>query len=93
MSDPDTEVKLVDPETGQLVAVGEPGELVVKGPQVFTMGYHNRPDETARTLRDGWIYTGDICTMDEDGYFYIVDRVKDIEKGIERTNEVIKRRR
>jgi long-chain acyl-CoA synthetase len=75
---PDTEVKLVDPETGEIVPVGEPGEFVAKGPQVFTAGYHKRPEETARTLRDGWIYTGDICKMDEDGYFYVVDRLKDM---------------
>jgi acyl-CoA synthetase (AMP-forming)/AMP-acid ligase II len=75
---PDTEVKLVDPETGEIVPVGEPGEFVAKGPQVFTIGYHNRPDETAHTLRDGWIHTGDICRMDEDGYFYVVDRLKDM---------------
>ncbi len=75
---PDTEVKLVDPETGEIVPVGEPGEFVAKGPQVFTLGYHKRPEETAHTLRDGWIYTGDICKMDEDGYFYVVDRLKDM---------------
>ena len=75
---PDTDVKLVDPETGEIVPVGEPGELVVKGPQVFSLGYHNKPEETARTLRDGWIYTGDICRMDPNGYFYVVDRVKDM---------------
>jgi len=75
---PDTEVKLVDPETGEIVPVGEPGEFVAKGPQVFTEGYHKRPEETAQTLRDGWIYTGDICKMDEDGYFYVVDRLKDM---------------
>jgi len=75
---PDTEVKLVDPETGEIVPVGEPGEFVAKGPQVFTAGYHKRPEETARALRDGWIYTGDICKMDEDGYFYVVDRLKDM---------------
>jgi acyl-CoA synthetase (AMP-forming)/AMP-acid ligase II len=75
---PDTEVKLVDPETGEIVPVGEPGEFVARGPQVFTAGYHNRPEETAHTLRDGWIYTGDICKMDEDGYFYVVDRLKDM---------------
>jgi long-chain acyl-CoA synthetase len=75
---PDTEVKLVDPETREIVPVGEPGELIVKGPQVFTLGYHNKPDETANTLKDGWIYTGDVCRMDEDGYFYVVDRVKDM---------------
>jgi acyl-CoA synthetase (AMP-forming)/AMP-acid ligase II len=75
---PDTEVKLVDPQTGETVSVGEPGELAVKGPQVFTLGYHNRPEETAHTLRNGWIFTGDICTMDEDGYFFVVDRLKDM---------------
>ncbi len=75
---PDTEVKLVDPETGKLAPVGEPGEVVARGPQVFTIGYHNKPEETANTLRDGWIYTGDICTMDEEGYFYVVDRLKDM---------------
>jgi long-chain acyl-CoA synthetase len=75
---PDTEVKLVDPETGEIVPVGEPGELIVKGPQVFTVGYHNKPEETANTLKDGWIYTGDVCRMDEDGFFYVVDRVKDM---------------
>ena len=75
---PDTEVKLVDPETGEIVPRGEPGEFVARGPQVFTVGYHNKPEETANTLRDGWIFTGDICTMDEDGYFYVVDRLKDM---------------
>jgi long-chain acyl-CoA synthetase len=75
---PDTEVKLIDPDSGDVVPVGEPGELVVKGPQVFTEGYHNKPDETAATLKDGWIHTGDVCKMDDDGYFYVVDRVKDM---------------
>jgi acyl-CoA synthetase (AMP-forming)/AMP-acid ligase II len=75
---PDTEVKLVDPETGELAPPGEPGEFVVRGPQVFTLGYHNNPEETAKTLKGGWIYTGDICKMDADGYFYVVDRLKDM---------------
>jgi long-chain acyl-CoA synthetase len=75
---PDTEVKVVDPETKEIVPQGEPGELVAKGPQVFTKGYHNRPEETANTLREGWIYTGDIVRMDEDGYFWVVDRLKDM---------------
>ena len=75
---PDTEVKLIDPDSGEIVPAGDPGELVVKGPQVFTEGYHNKPDETAATLKDGWIYTGDVCKMDEDGYFYVVDHVKDM---------------
>jgi len=75
---PDTAVKLIDPESGAIVPAGEPGELIVKGPQVFTAGYHNKPEETAATLKEGWIHTGDICRMDEDGYFYVVDRVKDM---------------
>jgi len=75
---PDTEVKLVDPDTGELAPLEEPGEFVARGPQVFTLGYHNKPEETAKTLKDGWIYTGDICKMDADGYFYVVDRLKDM---------------
>jgi len=58
---------------------GEVGELVLKGPQVMK-GYHNMPTETANTLRDGWLYTGDIAYMDENGYFYIVDRKKELIK-------------
>jgi acyl-CoA synthetase (AMP-forming)/AMP-acid ligase II len=75
---PDTEVKLVNPDTGELAPPGEPGEFVVRGPQVFTLGYYKNPQETAKTLKEGWIYTGDICKMDEDGYFYVVDRLKDM---------------
>ena len=75
---PNTDCKIVDPDTGeQEMPVGEEGELIIKGPQVMK-GYWNRPDETARTLRNGWLYTGDIARMDEDGYFYIVDRKKDM---------------
>ena len=74
----DTEIKLVDPETNEIVPLGEAGEFVAKGPQVFTRGYHNKPEETAHALRDGWMYTGDVCVMDEEGYFYIVDRLKDM---------------
>ena len=75
---PDTECKLVDIETGkQEVPPGEAGELIIKGPQVMK-GYWNRPRETEETLRDGWLYTGDIAQMDEDGYFYLVDRKKDM---------------
>jgi acyl-CoA synthetase (AMP-forming)/AMP-acid ligase II len=74
---PDTEVKLVDPETGELAALGEPGEICVRGPQVMK-GYYNKPEETAHALRDGWMHTGDIGRMDEDGYFYVVDRLKDM---------------
>ena len=74
---PDTEAKIIDLETGEPVPVGETGELVVRGPQVMK-GYWNQPEATAETLRDGWLYTGDIVRMDEDGYFYVVDRKKDM---------------
>ena len=78
---PDTEVKIVDIETGeQVLGVGEAGELCIRGPQVMT-GYWNLPEETANTLREGWLYTGDIAVMDEDGYFKIVDRKKDMILG------------
>jgi long-chain acyl-CoA synthetase len=73
---PGTDVRLVD-DSGADVALGQPGELIVRGPQVMD-GYWQRPDETAQVLRDGWLYTGDIATMDEDGYFQIVDRKKDM---------------
>jgi long-chain acyl-CoA synthetase len=75
---PDTDAKIVDVETGEKeMPVGEIGELIIKGPQVMK-GYWNRPDETALTLRNGWLYTGDIAYMDNDGYFYIVDRKKEM---------------
>jgi long-chain acyl-CoA synthetase len=78
---PDTEVRIVDAETGeQVLGVGEAGELCVHGPQVMT-GYWNMPEETANTLREEWLYTGDIAVMDEDGYFKIVDRKKDMILG------------
>ena len=73
---PGTDVRLVDND-GQDVPRGQPGELWVKGPQVMK-GYWQRPDETARVLRDGWLATGDIAVMDEDGYLQIVDRKKDM---------------
>jgi long-chain acyl-CoA synthetase len=71
-----TDVRLVN-DDGQDVTPGMPGELIVRGPQVMR-GYWQRPDETAKVLKDGWLYTGDIATMDEDGYFQIVDRKKDM---------------
>jgi len=75
---PDTDCKIVDLETGSKeVSAGEEGELCIKGPQVMK-GYWNRPEETAQTIRDGWLYTGDIARMDSDGYFSIVDRKKDM---------------
>jgi long-chain acyl-CoA synthetase len=75
---PSTDARIVDVETGeQEMPIGESGELIIKGPQVMK-GYLNMPDETAATLKDGWLYTGDVAMMDEDGYFYIVDRKKDM---------------
>lgn len=77
---PDVDCRIIslDDEVTEM-PLGEIGELVIKGPQVFK-GYHNMPTETANTLRDGWLYTGDIARMDEDGYFYIVDRKKELIK-------------
>ena len=75
---PDTDCQIVDVETGlRSLPPGELGELIIRGPQIMK-GYWNRPDETALTLRGGWLYTGDIARMDEQGYFYIVDRKKDM---------------
>ena len=74
---PDTEFRLIDPETGQPAKAGEPGEIAIRGPQVMK-GYFNKPEETTNAIRDGWMFTGDVARMDEDGYFYIVDRVKDM---------------
>ena len=75
---PDTDAKIVDLETGEKeMPQGESGELIVRGPQVMK-GYWNRMDDTAETIRDNWLYTGDIAKVDEDGYFYIVDRKKDM---------------
>ncbi len=74
----DTECRIVDLDTGEIdVPQGQPGQLIIRGPQV-TKGYLNKPEETANLLRNGWCYTGDVATMDEDGYFYIVDRIKDM---------------
>ncbi|MEP7269939.1 MAG: AMP-binding protein, partial [Acidobacteriota bacterium] len=73
-----TECKIVDLEAGTTeVAIGEEGELCIRGAQVMK-GYWNQPEETANTLRDGWLYTGDVARMDEDGFFYIVQRKKDM---------------
>jgi len=73
----DTDVKLIDPETKMPPKVGEPGEIVIRGPQIMR-GYYNQPTETANAVRDGWMHTGDVARMDEDGYFYLVDRLKDM---------------
>jgi long-chain acyl-CoA synthetase len=77
---PDTEARIMDQAAGlEELPVGAVGELVIRGPQVMK-GYYNNPEETARTLRNGWLYTGDIARCDRDGYFTIVDRKKDIIK-------------
>ena len=73
---PGTEVVLVD-DDGKPVATGEPGELLVRGPQVM-QGYWRRPDETDKVLQNGWLLTGDVAVMEPDGYFRIVDRKKDM---------------
>jgi long-chain acyl-CoA synthetase len=75
---PDTLARVADPsDPERTMPVGEPGELALAGPQVMR-GYWNRPDETAQVLRDGWLLTGDMAMMDEEGYFSIVDRKKDM---------------
>ncbi len=75
---PDNEVRLVDIGTGLVdVKPSEPGEILLKGPTVM-QGYWNNPEETKNQLKDGWLSTGDIGQMDEEGYFYIVDRKKDM---------------
>jgi long-chain acyl-CoA synthetase len=75
---PDTDARIVDPEDGvRDVPRGQIGELIVRGPQVM-LGYWNDPDATARAIRDGWLYTGDLAIEDEDGFFRIVDRKKDL---------------
>ena len=75
---PLTEVEIVDTDTGQTkMPLGEPGEIRVRGPQIMS-GYRNLPDETATALRNGWLYTGDIGALDEDGYLFIQDRKKDM---------------
>ncbi len=75
---PDTGARIVDADDGlEVLPVGEIGELILSGPQVMA-GYWNKPAETAEVLQDGWLYTGDLAHMDEDGYFHIVDRKKDV---------------
>lgn len=74
---PNTDAMVVDPETKKPLPKGEVGELAIKGPQVMS-GYWKMDNETKEVLRDGWLYTGDMSRVDEDGYFYIVDRKKDM---------------
>lgn len=71
------EMQIIDPDTGQPLPPGEHGEIAIRGPNVMS-GYWNRPQETAAVLQDGWFHSGDIGFMDEEGYFYVVDRLKDM---------------
>ncbi|PZS24617.1 MAG: AMP-binding protein, partial [Pseudonocardiales bacterium] len=74
---PHQEVKVVDPATGRPVPIGEPGEFCTRGYSVMR-GYWNEPEKTAEVLRDGWMHTGDLATMDDEGYLNIVGRIKDM---------------
>ncbi len=71
-----TDIRVVN-EAGKDCAAGEPGEVLVRGPHVM-LGYWNRPEATAETIVDGWLRTGDVAVMDDDGYIYIQDRIKDM---------------
>jgi long-chain acyl-CoA synthetase len=73
---PDTDARIVDPQDGKTeLPAGKTGQLVIRGPQVMK-GYWNQSEETERVLREGWLHTGDLAWMDEDGFFYFVDRMK-----------------
>ena len=73
---PSTEVRIAD-EHDNVLPMGQTGEIQVRGPQVM-LGYYNKPDETAKTIRNGWLCTGDVGVIDEDGYLRVVDRIKDM---------------
>jgi len=78
---PDVECRIVSiQDEKKVLSINEPGELIIRGPQIM-QGYHEMPSETELTLRDGWLFTGDIAKMDADGYFYLVDRKKDVIKA------------
>lgn len=74
---PGTDIRFVDVETGEVVPIGERGELQVKGPQIM-LGYYNNPEATNDAFVDGWLRTGDVGYIDEDGYVFLVDRIKDL---------------
>ena len=77
---PGVDCRIVDLESGtHVLGIGEIGELIIRGPQVMA-GYHEQPEETNMVLRDGWLFTGDVARMDTDGFFYLVDRKKDVVK-------------
>ncbi|MBF0443035.1 MAG: long-chain fatty acid--CoA ligase [Oligoflexales bacterium] len=76
---PNTEIRIVDLNDPEMeMPQGSEGELVIRGPQVSTMGYYKKPEESMMTFRDGWLYTGDIARVDEEGYVFLVDRKKDM---------------
>ena len=76
----DNEIRIVDTETGQMeMPTGQVGEITMRCPQMM-LGYYQHPTETANTIRDGWLFTGDLGYLDEDGYLFIVDRKKDVIK-------------
>lgn len=74
---PETDARIVDPETRSALSFNEVGELALRGPQIMK-GYWRQPEETARVLNEGWLYTGDLACMDEEGFVKIVDRKKDL---------------
>jgi long-chain acyl-CoA synthetase len=75
---PDTDIRIVDiADPDKELEVGEPGEIAIKGPQIM-MGYYQKPEETAKAIKEGWFYSGDIGKFDEDGFLCIVDRKKDM---------------
>jgi len=76
---PNTEIKIVDIETKKELGINEVGELCIKGPQVM-LGYYNRPEKTKETIIDGWLYTGDVAIIDEEGYTVIKERLKNMIK-------------
>jgi long-chain acyl-CoA synthetase len=74
---PDVEMKLIDPEWKEVTEIGEIGEIAIKGPNIMK-GYYKRPEATAEVIKDGWFRSGDLARKDEDGFYYIVDRAKDM---------------
>jgi long-chain acyl-CoA synthetase len=77
---PDVELRIVDADTGQVeMPTGQVGEITMLCPQIM-LGYYQHPTETANAIRDGWLFTGDLGYVDEDGYLFIVDRKKDVIK-------------
>ncbi|MBD3353232.1 MAG: AMP-binding protein [Candidatus Lokiarchaeota archaeon] len=74
---PNTDVKIINPDNGDVLPIGEVGEIIIKGPQVMK-GYYQKPEETAHIIRDGYLYSGDLGYMDEDGFIFLVNRAKDM---------------